>query len=206
MPKTSRQSTKPRKKPIAQTEVQEETSIEESQSFGPDKRRYLISAVILTIAAVGIFQIVKSKQAQNNTPPQQTSSTFEATQEAKLIEVYEKEKNVDLNKNFVPRYSVFQDDIIGFKIAYPVGFTAASTDTGVVITPTSGKGSITLTVTGSKGNFTTNTGGLSGKEADILNTAADFIKSTFLTIEPKTYNKTELEKRFSQGNENIGKY
>ena len=119
--------------------------------------------------------------------------------ESKLEKIFKKifpnVKNLDLNKNFVPRYSVFQDDIIGFKIAYPVGFTTTSTDTGVLVTPTSGKGSITLTVINGNGDFKTNTSGLSAKESEILNAAADFVKSTFVLTSKPNYNSQELRKR-----------
>ena len=205
MPKTSQKSTKPRKEP-SQTRVGKKTLGVQAKPSGGHKQKYFISAVILSVTAAVILQIINSKQTQKDNGPQQSASTFEATQEAKLIEIYEKEKNVDLNKNFVPRYSVFQDDIIGFKIAYPVGFTTTSTDTGVLVTPTSGKGSITLTVINGNGDFKTNTSGLSAKESEILNAAADFVKSTFVLTSKPSHGSQELQKRFSQGNENVKPY
>ena len=175
------------------------------------KFKYLAASsliLILTTASAAGFLILKSKlpsEIATITNPEPPSSS-QSTQEAKLKEIYEKEKSVTLNKNFVPRYSVFQDDTIGFKIAYPVGFNAVSTDSGVRIAPTSGKGEIILSVSNGTSDFKIITDGLNPKETDTLYTAADFIKSTYQSVDTTTYNKEELQKRFSQGNENLGKY
>ncbi|GEM_PF-5256704 len=178
-----------------------------SQGSKNNRIKYLSLLTIFLILAAGALTVYFVKKPGvfrtnvSNTQP----SPPQSTQETKLTQIYEKEKNIPL-KNFTPRYNVFEDAIIGFKIAYPVGFNAVSLDNGVKITPEKGNGEITVYV--AKGSFDVklSAAGTSQKQVEILNDTAAFIKSTFAFTQPEVYDRKSLQQRFSQGNNNLGKY
>lgn len=184
-----------------------------SQSAKSNKFKYLAIALILISVVSGGLFVFKEKlpfkpllpNKVTNITNQGPSPSPQSTQEAKLTQIYEKEKNIPL-KNFTPRYNVFEDAIIGFKIAYPVDFNAVSLDNGVKITPEKGGGEINVYV--AKGSFDVklSTAGASAKQVEILNDTVAFIKSTFTFTQPEVYNRQNLQQRFSQGNSNLGKY
>lgn len=174
-----------------------------------NKFKYLlpIGVLILIAAAATGFFFFKPKLPNkiSNIINQKPSPSPQSTQEAKLTEVYEKQKGIEL-KNFTPRYNVFEDAIIGFKIAYPVGFNAVSLDNGVKLTPENGGGEINVYVTKGSFDIKLSSTGTNPKQIEILNDTAAFIKSTFQFTQPEVYNRQNLEQRFSQGNNNLGKY
>ena len=130
----------------------------------------------------------------------------ESTIQAKLTEVYEKQKNITFNENFVPRYSVYENQILGFRLSYPVGFNVTTTEKGVKIAPDNNHGAINVIVENKQFKLEVINSSTSENEAVALTSAGDFIKSTFQFIDTRTYSKTDMQKRFSQNNENVGIY
>lgn len=187
---------------------------QELSAFAANKKAiYLLVPSLLLIAAVAAIFVFKPKlpgplaailnrqsagqgNPQGNNPPQ-------STQEAKLVEVYEKQKGIEL-KNFSPRYSVFENADLGYRFAYPVGFGVTPVDNNAEIKPNTGSGKILVIV--SSNSFKAEVSGASGKDLDVLNTAADFIRGTFQFKAAKSYSQSELGKRFGDANQGTGAY
>lgn len=175
--------------------LQELNDGEPSQKF---KRNYLLTPFLLVLILAG-FLILKSKDSPKTTSSTASRDTSpQSTQEAKLEDFYKEAKGVDL-KNFVPRYSIYEDSGMGFKVGYPVDFTPTSQSYGLRLTPTNNIGSIDVYASQSSPQVKVNAGGLSSKELEALNSAADFIRSTYQSVTPTTYNQSTLKQRFSNG-------
>ena len=193
MPKTKRKKSSPRiKNPV--------TKFTKTAPVGEFKYQVL-AAIFLILAAVAasVFFPLKPKASIKSANTAAPSAPPQSTQEAKLTQVYEKEKNIPL-KNFTPRYSVYEDASVGFKLAYPVGFNVTTQDYGVKITPATGTGSIDVYVSNGNSKFQVNSAGANAKDTDVLNTAADFIRGTFQFTQPQTLDKNALQERFGGAN------
>ncbi|MCR4324909.1 MAG: hypothetical protein NUV69_04465 [Candidatus Curtissbacteria bacterium] len=169
----------------------------------PRNRKSIGSVILVFLIVVAALAFAQKNLGTKDSGNEQVSKSSPSAEIEKLKEVYEAEKGISM-KNVVPRYSVFQDDTLGFKIAYPVGFVATTTGSGVKLVPSSGKGHIILTVSGGQASYDVNTSGLSTKEAGVLGVASDFVKSTYQAVGPA--NTSGLPQRFSQGNEDLQKY
>lgn len=137
---------------------------------------------------------------EGSNKPLESSSEEEqvgATLEAKLKEVYEKRAGISLGDDFSLRFSVFEDSQLGFKIAYPVGFIANSTNNGVIIKPAQGGGNITVTVNNGSFEVTTNKEGLDKIQAEIIDDSGIFIRESFEFINQQ--NSEQVKDRFFEG-------
>ena len=202
---TSRKS--PRRKSVSQNipvqakaqKLRRINDEELSQGTTSNRFRYLAVFLILIATATGGLFVFKDKLPFKASLPgkitsiisQEPSPKPQSTQEAKLTQVYEKEKNITL-KNFTPRYSVYEDA--------SVGFNPIVQDYGVKITPANGIGSIDVYASNGNSKIQVNTAGASTKDADILNTAADFIRGTFQFTQTQILDKKALQQRFGGAN------
>lgn len=163
---------------------------------------FAISILVLLFAYIGIQKSHRETQNPNN-PPIQTNNPDkkEASQASKaaveLKKVYEKQSGTKLSEDFSGRYSIFEDSNLGFRIAYPVGFTASSTGNGVSVKPESGGGSINVVVNNGSHEVTSNKNGLDEKQTEIIETTSNFIKDSFELTEGQ--NQEQLKDRFSNG-------
>ena len=132
------------------------------------KVKFGLIALFILILLV-LFNFSKNRRSDEFTEAVPSNDgEVAATLEAKLKEIYERRAGTTLGDDFSPRFSVFEDLQLGFKIAYPVGFVTTSTGNGVLIKPEQGGGSISVNVTGEAFDVKAETSGLSEKQTDIL--------------------------------------
>ncbi len=195
------------KPPKNQTETEELTLREiKFQNSKLPKPAIIATSVILILLALSALFLFKSKSPASKKTSQTTSTQKknESTQESQLRTIYEKKENIPL-AGITPRYSIYEDSTAGYRFAYPVGFNASPTANQVEIVPTTGAGKIILSTSPSL-SVTVQTAGATPKQVEFLNSSADFIKNSFQFIKPTSYDKNQLQQRFSQGNNNLGKY
>ncbi|MBI2022635.1 hypothetical protein HYS97_02215 [Candidatus Daviesbacteria bacterium] len=149
------------------------------------------------LAIFAYFKYQGSEKTKDLTGGSDEAGQVEATLESKLREIYEKQTETDLGDDFSPRFSVFEDYDLSFRVAYPVGYNASSIGGGALFSPKSGGGSITVTVSDGSFELKTNKDGLSEKQAEIIESSGTFIRDSFQFISPQEVQ--DLKERFSGG-------
>jgi len=191
-PKTSRSKVKKRQTRFGKNESNKKSLGKKNIPFS-----LVIFSILVLLAIFAYFRYQGSKKASDLTVNTDGEGQIEATLESKLKEIYEKQAGTDLGNDFSPRFSVFEDYQLGFRVAYPVGFNATSIGGGALFSPKSGDGSITLTVSNGSFEVKTNKDGLSEKQAEIIESSGIFIKDSFQFISPQEVQ--DLKERFSGG-------
>ncbi len=182
MPKNSAKSVvrqKPRSKGQKKTNSKELREITYEEIPQTSKRKYILATIALILILAGFFVLKSKSPLKTSNTTASSPSSPQSTQEAKLKEVYEKRVGTPLGNDFSPRFSVFEDSQLGFKIAYPVGFVATSIGNGVLIRPEQGGGTISVTVNNGSFDVKVDKSGLDAKQADILDTASVFVRDSF---------------------------
>lgn len=165
----------------------------------------IILFVVLVAPKVLSNKNTKNDEEQTATPEASAGAGLQATQEAKLKNIYETEKNVSL-KNVMPRYSVFENLDLGFRFSYPVSFDINPQDSFVEIIPNTGPGRLKLTVKNGTFDVAVETSGADAKQIEVLQKTKEFVGGSFKFVTARTYSSQELKDRFSQGNENVDRY
>ena len=176
----------------------------------PLKNKKFLPGIVLLTIVIGIFLLKSTLSTSKETAPQtsqepEKGSTLAASEEAKLKDYYKDEKKVDLGA-YSARYSVFENSSLGYRFKYPVGFKAQDENGNVVLSKNDGGKSIILIVKNNSFEVTTVSNSAAPDESMSLEDAAEFIRKTFEFIPQANYTQKQLQERFSQGNENIGKY
>lgn len=174
------------------------------------KNKTFLLGIILPIIGIGIFLSKSTLPINEETAPQasqepEQGSTLAASEEAKLKDYYKDEKKVDLGA-YNARYSIFENSSLGYRFKYPVGFKTQDENGNVVLSKNNGEGNIILIVKNNSFEVTTVSNSNTPNGSMSLEDAAEFIKKTFEFIPQQNYSQKQLQERFSQGNENIGKY
>lgn len=174
-------------------------SVPESKNriLDSQKRPPLVLIIAFVFIILIIFIYYNNRNVKDSNISLEEQEQVEATLESKLKEIYEKRTGTDLGKDFSPRFSVFEDSLLGFRLAYPVGFKATSTNNGVQIISELGGGSVIVLVNNGSFEVKTNKDGLSEKQAEIIDSSSVFIRDSFQFIDPQ--NSQDLKERFSEG-------
>lgn len=168
---------------------------------------YLVFAILIIALVLIIASVVKNKNFEKSLNEGSVSGSSEKVENdslENLRKVYEEEKNISLD-NVEPRFDVYENSDLGFRLAYPVGYELNDLGGGVEIVSKSKKGKVIVTVSGSDYEVKVESGGVSDKDARILNNVAEFVESSFEFV-TSGYDEKQLKERFSKDTQGVNKY